>query len=84
MERSLTHIFFRQLRSALVSKQVTTYAIYKKLVFYRFNDRGAHLLTVDIGEQPNYLFLAPGQNRHSAGKSEAVVAYSADQSLGCF
>ena len=24
------------------------------------------------------------RNRHNAGKSEAVVAYSADQSLGCF
>ena len=26
--------------------------IKKKLFFYRFNDRGAHLLTVDIWEQP--------------------------------
>ena len=48
-------------RSALVSKQVTTYSIYKKLFFYRFNDREAHLLTVDIWEQPlsadPYIFL---------------------------
>ena len=29
-----------------------TYSIYKKLFFHRFNDRGAHLLTVDIWEQP--------------------------------
>ena len=47
--------------SALVSKQVTTYSIYKKLFFYRFHDRGAHLLTVDIWEQPlsvgPYIFL---------------------------
>ena len=47
--------------SALVSKQVITYSIYKKLFFYRFNDRGAHLLTVDIWEQPlsvcPYIFL---------------------------
>ena len=38
-----------------------TYSIYKKLFFYRFNDRGAHLLTVDIWEQPlsvgPYIFL---------------------------
>ena len=45
-----------------ISKQVTTYSIYKKLFFYRFNDRGAHLLTVDIiWEQPlsvgPYIFL---------------------------
>ena len=43
------------------TKQVTTYSIYKKLFFYRFNDRGAHLLTVDIWEQPlsvgPYIFL---------------------------
>ena len=55
-----------------------------KNLFFTGLTIGGHLLTVDIGEQPNYLFLAPGQNRHSAGKSEAVVAYSADQSLGCF
>ena len=46
--------------SALVFKQVTTYSIYKTF-FYRFNDRGAHLLTVDIWEQPlsvgPYIFL---------------------------
>ena len=33
----------------------------QKLFFYRFNDRGAHLLTVDIWEQPlsvgRYIFL---------------------------
>ena len=38
-----------------------TYSIYKKTFFYRFNDRGAHLLTVDISEQPlsvgPYIFL---------------------------
>ena len=48
---------------ALVSKQVTTYSIYIYIYifFYRFNDRGAHLLTVDIWEQPlsvgRYIFL---------------------------
>ena len=30
----------------------------KKLSFYRFNDRGANLLTVDIWEQPNYFSCA--------------------------
>ena len=61
MESSFTHLSIGQLRSALVSKRVTTYSIYKKLFFYRCNDRGAHLLTVDIWEQPlsvgPYIFL---------------------------
>ena len=48
--------------SALVSKQVTTYSIYIYIyIFYRFNVRGVHLLTVDIREQPlsvgPYIFL---------------------------
>ena len=47
--------------SALVSKRVTTYSIYNLFIFYRCNDRGAHLLTVDIWEQPlsvgPYIFL---------------------------
>ena len=29
-----------------------TYSIYKKLFFYQFNEWRAHLLTVDIWEQP--------------------------------
>ena len=37
------------------------YFIYRKLFYDRFNDRGAHLLTVDIWEQPlsvgPYIFL---------------------------
>ena len=40
---------------------LTTYSIYKEFFFYSFNDRGAHLLTVDIWEQPlsagPYIFL---------------------------
>ena len=61
MESSFTHLRIGQLRSALVSKLVTTYSIYKELFFYRCYDRGAHLLTVDIWEQPlsvgPYIFL---------------------------
>ena len=65
MESSFTHLWIGQLRSALVSKQFTTYSIYIYIYIYiyvyRFNDRGAHLLTVDIWEQPlsvgPYIFL---------------------------
>ena len=68
MESSFTHLGIRQLRSALVSKQVTTYnAIYKKRFFYRLYDRGAHLLTADIWEQPNYFPAQQDDERFQRG-----------------
>ena len=51
----------REVTERVGIQQLTTYSIFKKLIFYRFNDPGAHLLTVDIWEQPlsvgPYIFL---------------------------
>ena len=48
----LTSQYVRGLRGTSELPGRPADAIYKKLFFYRFNDRGAHLQTVDIWEQP--------------------------------
>ena len=52
-----------------------TYSIYKKLFFYRVNDRGAHLLTVDIREQPlsvgPYIFYVK-QTRNNVSREPTI------------
>ena len=54
-------IVFLGMAHRYLKPQPPLYSIYKKLFFYRCNDRGAHLLTVDIWEQPlsvgPYIFL---------------------------
>ena len=64
-----------QLRKALVSKRVTTYSVYKKLFFYQFDDRGVHLVTVDIWEQPlsvgPYIFCVK-QTRNNVSREPTI------------
>ena len=51
------------------------YSIYKKLFFYRFYDWGAHLLTVDIWEQPlsvgPYIFYVK-QTRNNISREPTI------------
>ena len=65
----------RAVKSALISKQVTTYSIYKKLFFYRYHDREAHLLTADIWEQPlsvgPYIFYVK-QTRNNVSREPTI------------